>query len=119
MYRCLDQESPRGGTGVKRYGQRAASVALKKFEAARGRSKEIAGGPLTATISLKEKQMGNEGRTRFPNRKAGSPDVSRGQQRRKAQQRDNGENVTVENPSVLNLHRKSPAKGKHKLLPVA
>ncbi len=63
--------------------------------------------------------MGEEARKRFPNRTAGTvTEVSRGQQRRKPQQRDKGENVTAENPSVLNLHRKSPSKSKHKLLPM-
>jgi len=63
--------------------------------------------------------MGDEGRKRFPNRNAGSPDVSRGSKRKPAQQRDHGEKVTVSSPQVLNLHRKSPAKTKHALLPVA
>ncbi len=63
--------------------------------------------------------MGDEARKRFPNRNAGSPDVSRGSARKKAQKRDHGETVTVASPQVTNTHRKSPAKGKHALLPVA
>jgi len=58
--------------------------------------------------------MGNEGRQRFPNRSVGSPDVSRGSARKKAQQRDNGENVTVSSPKVSTPSKKYAA-GKHKL----
>ena len=55
--------------------------------------------------------MGEEvTRKRFPNRNAGSPDVSRGSARKKAQQRDHGETVTVSSPQVSSLPRKSAAK---------
>jgi hypothetical protein len=58
--------------------------------------------------------MGEEiTRARFPNRKAGVAEVSRGSQRKKAQQRDQGEKVTVESPQVSNPSKKYAA-GKHK-----
>ncbi len=50
---------------------------------------------------------------RFPNRKPGVPDVSRGSARKKAQQCDQGETATVTVPQVSTPPRKSAAK-KHK-----
>jgi len=50
------------------------------------------------------------GRRRFPNREAGCPDVSRGSARKKAQQRDNGETVTVSNPQVSTPPKKAAGK---------
>ena len=58
--------------------------------------------------------MGNEGRARFPNRSAGSPDVSSGSARKKAKQRDVGETVTISSPKVSTPSKKYAA-GKHKL----
>ena len=53
--------------------------------------------------------MGEEiTRKRFPNRNAGSPDVSRGSARKKAQQRN--EKVTVTSPQVSSPPRKSAVK---------
>ncbi len=57
--------------------------------------------------------MGNEGRTRFPSRNAGCPDVSRGSSRKKAQSRDRGETVTVSTPQVLAPRVIKPAGKKH------
>jgi len=54
--------------------------------------------------------MGNEGRQRFPSRQAGSPDVSRGSARKKAQSRDRGETVTVSNPQVSSPPKKAAGK---------
>jgi len=51
--------------------------------------------------------MGEEiTRKRFPSRTPGVPTVSRGSQRKKAQQRDLGENVPLETPR----HSKSAGK---------
>ncbi len=54
--------------------------------------------------------MGNEGRQRFPNRSAGSPDVYRGSARKKAQKRDNGETVTVSTPQVATPRKSAVRK---------
>jgi hypothetical protein len=61
--------------------------------------------------------MGDQARKRFPSREPGVVEVSRGSARKKAQQRDNGETVTVSSPKVSTPSKKYAA-GKHKLVPV-